>query len=239
MKKAILGLVAVIVVLVVGVVAAAMMQPDKIHLERQITIADATAADMAPFAEDLKKVNEWSPWVGMDPNAAMTYSEKTSGVGASYSWKGNDQVGEGKMEVTTSEPGKVVHHLTFVAPFEGQADATIAYEEKDGGVVVTWSYDDPAPIFMTKVMSVFMSMESMLGPEYEKGLQSLKPLVEAAAAARVAAEKAAAEKAAAEKAAAEKAAAEKAAAEKAAAEKAAAEAAAAAAAAEAEAAASK
>ena len=196
MKKIVLGLVGLVAVAILGVLVMAMMQPDHIHMERTVQIA-ATAADMAPFAEDLKKVNEWSPWVGKDPNAAQSYTENTTGVGATYSWKGNDEVGEGNMAVKSAVPGKVVHHLTFIAPFQAEADAAIAWEEAGDGVSVVWTYDDPAPTFMSKVMTVFVDMDTMLGPDYEKGLQNLKPLVESAAAERMAAEKAAAEAAAA------------------------------------------
>ncbi len=197
MKKIALGILALIAVAVLAVLGLASTKPDHIHVERTVEIA-ATAADMAPFAEDLRKVQMWSPWNEKDPTLVPTYSDPSTGVGATYSWKGNDQVGEGSMTTTSSVPGKVVHHLHFIAPFEGQADATIAYEEAGDGLTVVWSYDDPAALFMTKVMTVFVDMDDMLGPDYEKGLKKLKPLVEAAAAERMAAEKAAADKAAAE-----------------------------------------
>jgi hypothetical protein len=195
MKKIVLGLLGLIAAVILAVLGMATTQPDHIHLERSVAIA-AASADVAPFAEDLELVNEWSPWDEKDPNLERSYSESTSGVGAWYAWKGNADVGSGKMTVTTSEPGKVVHHLEFIEPFAGVADSTITWSEGGDGVTATWAFDQEAD-FPTKVMTVFMNMEDMIGPDYDKGLAMLKPLAEKAAQERMAAEKAAAEQAAA------------------------------------------
>ncbi len=195
MKKLALGLVVVIAVLILGVLGMASTQPDQIHLDRSITVA-AAAVDMAPFASDLRRVNTWSPWVGIDPDAQTQYSENSAGVGAWYSWSGNNEVGEGKMSITVAEPSRVVHHLEFLRPFESQADATMSWAAEGDDLTITWAFDQAAD-FPMKVMGVFMSMEDMLGPEYEKGLAMLEPLIEEAATTRLAAEKAAAEVAAA------------------------------------------
>lgn len=181
------------------------MQPDHVHVERSLTV-NATPADVAPMTSDLKKVNAWSPWEGKDPNQTTSYSEKTAGVGATYDWSGNDEVGKGRMTIKSVEPGKTVIGLEFFEPFSGVADATVVYAAEGDGTKVTWMYDAKSDM-MVKLMGVFMSMDEMLGPDYEKGLAMLKPIVEKHAQDRLAAEKAAAEKAAAEKAAAEKAAA--------------------------------
>ena len=182
MKKAAIGVLVVLLLVIGGVLGMASTQPDAIHVERSITIT-ALAVDMAPFAEDLSKVNAWSPWEEKDPNVQKSYSEAMTGVGAWYAWEGNEEVGRGKQTITSQEPGKVTHRLEFFEPFESQADATIAYAMEDGTLNVTWSFDQAAD-FPTKVMTVFMDMDEMLGPDFEKGLGMLKPLVEAAAAAR-------------------------------------------------------
>jgi hypothetical protein len=189
MKKIILALLALIVVALLAVVALASGKPDIVHVERSVT-ASATAADVALYADDLTKVNEWSPWEKRDPNLKKGYSDVTHGVGAWYSWEGNEDVGSGKQTVTVSEPGKVVHRLEFFEPFAGEADATLSWREDGDGVAITWAYDQDAD-FGTKVMTVFMDMDDMLGPDFAEGLSMLKPLVESAANERVAAENAA------------------------------------------------
>lgn len=197
MRKVVLGILGVLGVAIVAVLAMASGKPDTIHVERSITIA-ATPADMAPFAEDLEKVNAWSPWEEKDPNVKKSYSDSTTGVGSWYAWEGNEEVGKGKQIITSSEPGKVVHRLEFIEPFESQADATISYAAAGDNVEVTWGFDTDAPMMM-KVMQTLgvVDMEAQLGPDFQKGLDMLKPLVEAAAKERSdAAAKAAAEAAA-------------------------------------------
>lgn len=190
MKKVALGILLCGLVCVGAMLGMALSQPDHVHVERSITI-DASAADMAPFAEDLRKVTAWSPWEGKDPNLTQTWSDSTTGVGAWYAWDGNEDVGSGKQTITSIEPGKVVHRLEFFEPFSGLADATIMYAMGDKALDVTWAYDQEAD-FGTKAMTVFMDMDDMLGPDFEKGLAQLAPLVAAAAAARIEAEQTAA-----------------------------------------------
>jgi hypothetical protein len=195
MKKAALALAAIVALAVVGVLGMAMTAPDVITLERSITVA-ATTADIVPFATDLKNINAWSPWDEKDPNLIREYSDPSSGVGATYHWTGNDEVGEGTMTLTSITDGRAVMELHFLAPFDAKAEAVITWAAQGDGTNVTWGFNQKADL-MTKVMTVFVSFEDMLGPDYELGLAKLKPLVEAAAIERVAAEKAAAQTAAA------------------------------------------
>ena len=51
-----------------------------------------------------------------------------------------------------------------------------APESKDG-TVVTWAMFGPSP-FLSKVMSLFASMDKMVGSKYEEGLSNLKNLAE-------------------------------------------------------------
>jgi len=199
MKKALVVLVALVAVVVFAVVGMAMNQPDAIHVERSIEVA-ASPADIAPYAEDLKLAHQWDPWEKKDPNSKKEYSENLTGVGAWYTWDGNEEVGRGKQTIIAVEPGKVVQKLEFFAPWTGEAETALMWDGDAERSTVTWAFDQPAD-FPSKVMGVFMSMEDMLGPDFEAGLASLKPLVEAAAMERAAAEADALE--AAEKAAAE------------------------------------
>ena len=51
-----------------------------------------------------------------------TVSTPPSGVGATYAWEGNKEVGKGKMTITDSRPGeKVAEKLEFIEPFQSQA----------------------------------------------------------------------------------------------------------------------
>jgi hypothetical protein len=188
--KIVMWIAGLLVLLLGGVSVAALTQPDHLHVERQIDI-QAKPVDMDPFANDVKKINSWSPWNELDPNLKQEFSDPTSGVGAWYSWEGNDEVGSGKATITTAEPGKVVTGLEFYAPMEGVADATVTYARKGKTMTVVWSLDQDMG-FVDKVFSLFMDFDKMIGDAYSKGLGMLKPMVEKAAALRIAEEKRAA-----------------------------------------------
>lgn len=195
MKRVLMGLLALVVLAVVGVLGAAAMQPDQVHIERKLAMA-ATPADVFPYLNDLKKFVEWSPWQDRDPTQTMEFSEPSFGTGAWYAWKGNDQVGEGKMTITAVEPGRKVDlDLEFIAPWQSKATVDYTLTPRPEGVEVVWGYDEQ-PAFTGKLFMMFMDMDAMLGADFEKGLASLKVKAEAAAAERVEAEARAAEEAA-------------------------------------------
>ena len=189
MKKIAIAIVGILALGIGGIAVGASTQEDHTHMERSVVVA-ASPSDMTYFSHDLKGVNEWSPWADRDPTQTEEYSDPSSGVGATYHWSGNDEVGEGTMTIASVKDDEVAVDLHFIRPFEGKAVATISYvAEGDDSTKVTWAYDQDNE-FGGKVMLLFIDLESMLGPDYEKGLSLLQPLVEKAAQERVAAEEA-------------------------------------------------
>ncbi|MDZ7901387.1 MAG: hypothetical protein U5L01_02070 [Rheinheimera sp.] len=63
-KKILIGLVVVIVIFVVVVA----LQPSEFRIERSVLIS-APAAEIFPHTNDLRKMQEWSPWKKLDPDA--------------------------------------------------------------------------------------------------------------------------------------------------------------------------
>lgn len=187
MNKVVTGVIVVIGVGVGGLLAVASTKPDVAHVERSITL-DATAADLLPYATDFNEFVQWNPWAKRDPNQTVEVSDPSNGVGAWYTWSGNSDVGKGRMDQTSIKDGEVIHHLTFIEPFTGEADTAIRWVEQGDSLKVTWSYDGEADL-LTKVMDIFMPMETLLGNDFEAGLASLKPRVEGAAEARKQAER--------------------------------------------------
>lgn len=178
-KKIVLGILGALGLVVAIVLVLALTKPDQIHVERSLVMRGAPA-DVFPFANDFRKFITWMPWADIDPNQTVEYSDPSSGVGSWYTWKGNDEVGQGRMEILAAESGKVVHKLEFIEPFESVAQSTISMKPAgEGQVEVTWAYDADAD-FGTKIMCVFMDFDSMMGPDFEKGLANLQKAVEAA-----------------------------------------------------------
>ena len=77
------------------------------------------------------------------------------------------------MEITEAdEPSRLEIALQFIKPFKSSSTTTFMLDERDGGTHVTWRMVGPKT-FMTRVMGVFMSMDKMVGRDFEKGLAQL------------------------------------------------------------------
>jgi len=114
----------------------------------------------------------------MDPAMQRTYSGPESGKGSVYEWEGNNKVGKGRMEIIDAPPpSKVAIKLDFLKPFEAHNTAEFTLVPKGDATDVTWAMHGPSP-FIAKVMSVFMSMDCMVGKDFEAGLTNLKAAAE-------------------------------------------------------------
>lgn len=172
----ILGLMVVIAVL--GVLAAAQMQPDTFRYERSITIATPPEA-IFPYLNTPKLSQQWSPWEKLDPAMKRRFSGPEFGVGAQYAWDGNANVGAGQSEIIRSDdPTRVVMRLDFQRPMRSTSTAEYKLERLDDGTRVTWAMYG-ANTFPGKLVSLFMDCEKMVGVQFDRGLADLKRLVEA------------------------------------------------------------
>jgi hypothetical protein len=184
-KKIALGMVGVVVLAVVVVVLIAASKPDTFKVERKAAI-QAPSSAIFPNLEDFHRWAAWSPWEHLDPNMHKTYSGPPSGVGSSYAWSGNGDVGEGRMTVLESQPNEELKvKLEFLKPFAATNTTTYRLVPISGnnGTQVTWTMEGPSP-FMSKVFSVFADMDSMIGKDFENGLANLKRVSESGATAQ-------------------------------------------------------
>lgn len=166
----------VLVALVAAVLLFAATRPDSFSVERRIVI-QAPPEKIQPLVADFHRWADWSPWEKLDPAMQRTFGGPPAGVGATYAWKGNSEVGSGRMEVKQAAPDTVRIQLDFIEPFEGHNMADFLLSPKQGGTEVRWVMSGPAP-FVTKLMGVFVSMDAMIGKDFEKGLSQLKAVAE-------------------------------------------------------------
>lgn len=150
---------------------------DTYTVERSTTIKAPAEPIYAQIA-DFHKWTAWSPWEGLDPDMKRTYSGPDSGTGAQYGWSGNRKAGEGRMETTEAvEPSRVVIALDFLKPFKSSSVTTFELRPAGEATRVTWTMTGPRTL-MTRVMGLFKSMDKMIGPDFEKGLERLKAVAE-------------------------------------------------------------
>jgi hypothetical protein len=167
----------VVVVLLAAVLGFAMTKPDSFNVQRTTNIK-APSEQIFPLINDFHSWGSWSPWEKVDPTMKRTHSGAASGMGAVYEWEGNAKVGKGRMEITdAAPPSKVTIKLDFLKPIEGHNIAEFTLEPQGDSTNVTWAMHGPAP-FISKVIQVFVSMDSMVGKEFDTGLANLKSIAE-------------------------------------------------------------
>jgi hypothetical protein len=166
----------VLVVAVIMILIFAATRPATYHVERSTTIA-AMPEKISPLVNDFHNWDQWSPWAKLDPNIRVSYSGPPAGQGAIYEWEGNKKVGKGRMEILAAEPTLTSIKLDFLAPFESHNRTNFVLEPQGSITRVTWTMDGPNT-FMSKLMSVFVSMDKMIGKDFESGLGQLKSAAE-------------------------------------------------------------
>ena len=167
----------VLVVVVAALLAYAATRPDSFRVQR-VTSIKAPPDRIFPLLADFHRWSAWSPWEKLDPAMKRTFSGAESGVGAVYAWEGNGKVGAGRMEILEATPAsRVAIKLDFLQPMEGHNVAEFTLEPKGELTTVTWDMHGPSP-FVAKLMGVFVSMDSMVGKDFEKGLAQLKAAAE-------------------------------------------------------------
>jgi hypothetical protein len=169
LKKILLAVVAVVVVFALFVAS----RPAAYKIERS-TLVNAPASAIYPRVAAFPGWTAWSPWAHLDPAMKVDYAGPAEGTGAIYHWKGNDKVGEGRMTITAAEKDQLLRiKLEFIKPWEQTSDTVFRFQPEGAGTRVTWSMTGDRD-FVGKLFGVFMDMDAMVGPDFEKGLAALK-----------------------------------------------------------------
>src|SRR6516225_1182766 len=174
LRKVIISLAALIVI-VAGIIAT---RASTFRVERTTRI-DAPLDVVFALVNDLHAWDRWSPWAHLDPSMKLTYGGPPSGTGATYHWVGNDKVGEGDMRITESKPPQdLVIRLEFIKPMANVNRTEFTFKPDGSGTKVDWVMTGPLN-FMGKGMDLFVGMDKMIGPDFEKGLTGMRREAEA------------------------------------------------------------
>ena len=148
-----------------------------LHLARGTAI-NAPPEKVFALINDFRQWEAWSPWEKIDPALKRTHSGAASGQGAVYEWSGNKEIGQGRMEIVESVPStKVTLNLDFITPFEAHNKVDFTLVSQGDTTTVTQAMYGPSP-YVSKLMTIFFSMEKMVGEKYEEGLANLKSISE-------------------------------------------------------------
>lgn len=165
-----------VLIAIIGVSIYVAVQPNDYSFSRSKVIK-APAALVFNKINDFKNWPSFSPWIEKEPDAQLTYGDKTSGVDGNYGWNG-EILGEGSMTTVGVEDNKSISQkITFVKPFESESNINWTFENTNEGTKVTWAMAGKQD-FMTKMFTTFSgSIEEHTGPDFERGLTKLDSVI--------------------------------------------------------------
>lgn len=167
----------VLFILLILLAVIGLLLPSSTAVERSIVI-NAAPAKVFPHLNGMQAFHAWSPWAAIDPQTVYEFSGPENGVGSRMSWySGNQQVGQGSQEITDSEPHRrVVTSMEFGD--KGNGIATFVLEPEGSATRVRWQFSTE---FGWDLFSRYVGLllDSMIGAQYDKGLNDLKTLIEA------------------------------------------------------------
>lgn len=174
--KIILGLI-VLLAVIWGILT--MVGPKNYRVERTKDIA---ANDSVLYSMVGKFANwqYWSPWKEKDPDVNYTLDGEDGVVGTKYSWSGGnpDVSGVGYMIIKEANPNKNFNYeLHFTEPWEMSSHGGFQIERKDSNLCTLSWYDEGDIPASQRAFMVFMNLDNMIGPDFERGLFKIDSLV--------------------------------------------------------------
>ena len=174
-----LGIAAVLLLVVLAIAIAT--RPAEYRISRSASI-DAPAATVYGQVADFHRWKAWSPWEKLDPAMQTTYAGTNGAPGATYAWKGNDKVGEGRMTLVEARPSQALGiRVEFLKPFASVSTTRFDFAPQGRATQATWTMEGRNG-FTGKAFSLVMNMDKMVGGDFERGLAQLKSVSEAEAA---------------------------------------------------------
>lgn len=179
MKKLLKAIVWIFAAMVVILVGGGYLLPNEVVVQRQAVI-NASPEKVFALVNSFKRFNEWSPWAEIDPNIQYTVDGPEAGVGANISWASNNSnVGVGKQTIKESVvDSRVVSDVDL-----GKMGRTTSFwylEPEGNGTLATWGFKMKLDGQLDRWTG--LGMDSVWGPDYEKGLAKMKALAEKEAA---------------------------------------------------------
>ena len=166
--------------LLVPVTFIGILLPTEYTIARSITI-EAAPEQVHALVGDLTRWDEWTPWIEKDPTIVTILGAKTTGVGASQTWTGEQ--GDGELTFTKSDPATgITYDMTFVVDKrKAPSTAAVTYRVEGDSTLVSWIMEGDIAEMAPPVVSGYMGllMDNMISSDFETGLTKLKDKVEA------------------------------------------------------------
>lgn len=167
-------LIVLFVIIAIPFILAIFISKDY-KVEREITI-NKPQTEVFDYVSHLKNMDEYSVWM-KDPNMKTKFTGNDGYKGFIYGWDGNDDVGEGELEITNIETNERLDmDIRFIRPFESEAKVYITTENSgNNSTNVHWVMQGTSSYPMN-----FMNlmMDNMIGKDLDANLQNIKSNLE-------------------------------------------------------------
>ena len=173
--KTVIKILSGVAVLALLAVVVAFFLPKSYRVERA-TVVQARPDAVFAHIGDLRAWRNWSAWHERDPGMKVSFSERSSGVGAWSAWESKTE-GNGKMTFTAHEPPKRVVYTLEFPDMHMVSTGSMELRPEGQGVRVVWVTE--GELGMNPVNRWFgVFLDKMIGPDFESGLAKLKKLAE-------------------------------------------------------------
>jgi uncharacterized protein YndB with AHSA1/START domain len=140
------------------------------------TVINAPPKKIYDLVVEPRQWAKWSVWNQRDPNMKITYKGPPFGMGAKWEWVSKTE-GTGSMEFTRVEPDRAVEYSLSFPEYKMTSAGAIRLEPAGSATKVTWNNTgdvggNPVKHYLT------LTMDRMIGPDFEGGLANLKALAE-------------------------------------------------------------
>jgi len=168
-----LGFLLLVILIYCGLCA---IGPKNFNTERSLTI-DAPKNMLFNMVNDFKVWEKWSPWYDKDPAMKVEYGPTTQGVGASYSWSGNEEVGAGTMTAIESSVGAIHKSKMVFEGFDEPSTAEFNFNDKEGKTEVVWKHYSESDLpFLIRGYMLITGAKKKMEKDFENGLNKMAAL---------------------------------------------------------------
>ena len=166
---------AVVGAIILAFVVGGIFAPSTFLVSRS-TVINAPAKKVYDLVVEPKQWANWSEWNRRDPNMQITYKGPPFGMGAKWEWVSKTE-GSGNMEITRVEPDKSVEYSLSFPEYNMKSSGVLRLEPEGSATRITWTNQgdvggNPLKHYLA------MTMDRMVGPDFEKGLANLKAVAE-------------------------------------------------------------
>jgi Polyketide cyclase / dehydrase and lipid transport len=168
----------ILIGLIVLILLVAAIAGTALNYEQSIVI-QASQDRVWNNMKTLHAINQWNPWMGIDPTMKIQYNGTDGMPGASFSWDSPvKNVGAGGQTIlSVKDHRELATRVDFLRPFKSTGLADFRVIPDDKAVRVSWSMKCNMPYPMN-ILKLFGGIQKNMGRDFSKGLNKLKELCE-------------------------------------------------------------